>query len=190
MNTFNDKNQTVRVYNYRADTGEFVSESDAFIPAGTGLPAYCTQLLPPVAKLGYAIVFDGTNWVVVQDHRGQIVYSTLDNRSFTISELGILPENTTLIKPDSIFDEWDGNGWVKNKEKEIEFNIKKLEEERTKLLSEASLKISYWQTKLLLGTIKEDEKSILLSWIDYIDAVNAIDLSKGNDVVWPVLPIV
>ncbi|OCJ24616.1 tail fiber assembly protein [Serratia sp. 14-2641] len=190
MNTFNDESQTVRVYNYRADTGEFVSESDAFIPAGTGLPAYCTRLLPPVAKLGYAIVFNGTSWGVVQDYRGQSVYSILDSLSFTISELGPLPENTTLIKPDSIFDEWNGNGWVKNEKKEIEFNIKKSEETRSNLLSDASLKISYWQTKLLLGTIKEDEKSILSVWIDYIDAINAIDLSKGNDVVWPDLPTV
>lgn len=188
MNTFNDESQTIRVYNYRADTGEFVSESDAFIPGGTGLPAYCTRLLPPIAKLGYAIVFDGTNWGFVQDHRGQVVYSILDNRSFTISELGIPPENTTFIKPDSIFDEWDGNVWVKNEKKEIEFNIKKSEKKRTKLLSDASLKISYWQTKLFLGAIKEDEKSILSAWIDYIDAINAIDLSKGNDVVWPDSP--
>lgn len=190
MSTFNDNNQTVRVYNYRADTGEFIGGSDAFIPAGTGLPAYCTAAEPPVAKLGYAIIFDGVNWVFVDDYRGKNAYSTLDKNQFTVFELGALPENTTLIEPGSIFDEWDGKGWIKSQQKEIEYYIKEAEKIRSNLLTDASLKISHWQTKLLLGILNEDEKSTLTIWIDYIDALNTIDLSMGNDIVWPDLPTV
>lgn len=190
MSMFNDNNQVVRVYNYRADTGEFIGESDAFIPAGTGLPAYSTRLEAPVEKSGYAIIFDGTGWGFVEDYRGKNVYSTLDKSQLTILDLGALPENTTTIEPTGFFDEWDGTAWIKNEQKEIEQIIKDAENKRNNLLSDASSKISYWQTKLLLGLINEDEKLILSKWINYIDALNAIDISKSGDILWPDLPTV
>lgn len=58
---FSDKDRTIRIYNLRADTREFIGEGDAYIPAGTGLPADCTDIAPPDITPGMAAVFNGKN---------------------------------------------------------------------------------------------------------------------------------
>lgn len=62
------------------------------------------------------------------------------------------------------------------------------EQERGSLLGIAQNAISIWQTKLLLGRISSSEKASLNLWLDYIDAVSAIETSKAPDIEWPVAP--
>ncbi|MEP9063937.1 tail fiber assembly protein, partial [Enterobacter roggenkampii] len=46
-----------------------------------------------------------------------------------------------------------------------------------------------WQTKLLMGrTLTDSEPAKLNAWMDYIDAVQAIDTSTAPDVIWPEPP--
>ncbi len=40
------ESRTITVYNFRADTCEFIGKGDALIPAFTGLPACCTSEKP------------------------------------------------------------------------------------------------------------------------------------------------
>ncbi|MGV3915484.1 tail fiber assembly protein [Citrobacter braakii] len=57
------------------------------------------------------------------------------------------------------------------------------------LLEEAGQKISVWQTKLLMWRkLTDDESASLNAWIDYIDAVTAIDTSTAPDISWPTHP--
>ncbi|ELJ2785953.1 tail fiber assembly protein, partial [Salmonella enterica subsp. enterica] len=42
-----DKAQTIKIYNLRSDTNEFIGAGDAYIPPHTGLPANCTDIAPP-----------------------------------------------------------------------------------------------------------------------------------------------
>ncbi|EOH2171293.1 tail fiber assembly protein, partial [Salmonella enterica subsp. enterica serovar Newport] len=42
-----DTPQTIKIFNLRSDTNEFIGAGDAYIPPHTGLPANCTDLAPP-----------------------------------------------------------------------------------------------------------------------------------------------
>lgn len=65
----------------------------------------------------------------------------------------------------------------------------KAEKFRGYLLDDAQGKIGIWQTKLLLGRIGENEKASLNEWLDYIDAVQAVDTSTAPEIIWPTLPV-
>ncbi|MEP9066485.1 tail fiber assembly protein, partial [Enterobacter roggenkampii] len=55
--------------------------------------------------------------------------------------------------------------------------------EKQNRLSYATNKIVVWQTKLLMGrTLTDSEPAKLNAWMDYIDAVQAIDTSTAPDV--------
>lgn len=61
--------------------------------------------------------------------------------------------------------------------------------EKQNRLSYATNKIVVWQTKLLMGrTLTDSESAKLNAWMDYIDAVQAIDTSTAPDIKWPENP--
>ena len=61
--------------------------------------------------------------------------------------------------------------------------------EKQNRLSYATNKIVVWQTKLLMGrTLTDSESAKLNAWMDYIDAVQAINTSTAPDIEWPVAP--
>ena len=63
------------------------------------------------------------------------------------------------------------------------------EREKQRRLNAATGKISLWQTKLLMGRhLTDDESAQLNAWMDYIDAVTAVDTSKAPDITWPDKP--
>ncbi|MCQ8229093.1 tail fiber assembly protein [Pantoea trifolii] len=56
------------------------------------------------------------------------------------------------------------------------------------LLGNAQQAIGIWQTKLALGRISDAEKTSLNIWLDYIDALQAVDASAAPDIDWPETP--
>lgn len=62
------------------------------------------------------------------------------------------------------------------------------EQRKASLLNIAQETISIWQTKLLLGRISDGEKAQLNAWLDYIDALNLIDVTVAPSISWPVAP--
>ena len=63
------------------------------------------------------------------------------------------------------------------------------EADKTARINEAKSTILVWQTKLLMGrTLTVSETASLNAWVDYIDAVSAVDTSKAPDIVWPDKP--
>ena len=63
------------------------------------------------------------------------------------------------------------------------------EQTKSVLLDAATAKIVVWQTKLLVGRkLTDSETAQLNSWLDYIDAVTAIDTSIAPNLEWPALP--
>jgi hypothetical protein len=56
------------------------------------------------------------------------------------------------------------------------------------LLSEAQGTISFWQTELQLGIISDEDKASLITWMNYIKAVQAVDTSKAPHITWPTPP--
>ncbi len=61
---------------------------------------------------------DDTEWLVLDDFRGT-VWNTETKSKVDIITLGPLPKNVTNIQP-QVFDEWDGEQWVKNIANELQ----------------------------------------------------------------------
>ncbi|WP_080155130.1 DUF4376 domain-containing protein [Salmonella enterica] len=109
-----EETRTVRVYNLRADTNEFIGASDAWIAPHTGLPSNCTDIAPPDIPASHIAVFDPETetWSLNEDHRGETVYDTQTGNPIYISEPGPLPENTTTQAPVSPVDKFENGRWV------------------------------------------------------------------------------
>lgn len=45
-----------------------------------------------------------------------------------------------------------------------------------------------WPSKLALGRLSEGDKADFNLWLDYLDAMNALDTSTAPDIQWPKLP--
>ncbi|GAB6035836.1 hypothetical protein JCM15519_03950 [Fundidesulfovibrio butyratiphilus] len=73
--------------------------------------ASATELAPPAVEPGQAAVFDGQAWRVVEDHRGEAVYSTADGTRIVIAALGPMPEGCTQIPRPGMHYTWDGQAW-------------------------------------------------------------------------------
>nr|EBQ5245974.1 DUF4376 domain-containing protein [Salmonella enterica subsp. salamae] len=109
-----DEPQTIKVFNLRSDTNEFIGAGDAYIPPHTGLPANCTDIAPPDIPASHIAVFDAETetWSLHEDHRGETVYDTTTGNQVYISEAGPLPENTTTQAPASPVDKFENGKWV------------------------------------------------------------------------------
>ncbi|ECB4486309.1 DUF4376 domain-containing protein [Salmonella enterica subsp. enterica serovar Java] len=106
--------QTIKIFNLRSDTNEFIGAGDAYIPPHTGLPANCTDIAPPEIPASHIAVFDAETetWSLHEDHRGETVYDTTTGNQVYISEAGPLPENTTTQAPASPIDKFENGKWV------------------------------------------------------------------------------
>lgn len=62
------------------------------------------------------------------------------------------------------------------------------EQERQYRMNVATDTISIWQTKLLLRRLSDSDKVKLNSWLDYIDVLNDLDITKAPDITWPDAP--
>ena len=45
-----------------------------------------------------------------------------------------------------------------------------------------------WPGKSVLGRLKDDELTQYNLWLDYLDALEAVDVSSAPDINWPVPP--
>ncbi|EMY5092933.1 tail fiber assembly protein [Salmonella enterica] len=183
------KAQTIKVYNLRSDTNEFIGAGDAYIPPHTGLPANCTDIAPPDIPDSHIAVFDAETetWRLHENHRGETVYDTTTGNQVYISELGPLPENVTSVSPDGEYQKWDGKAkvWVKDEAAETAARLREAEGTKSRLLQMASEKIAPLQDAVDLDIATDDEKAQLDEWKKYRVLVNRVDISKTD---WPEQP--
>ncbi|EAW0646153.1 tail fiber assembly protein [Salmonella enterica] len=183
------KAQTIKVYNLRSDTNEFIGAGDAYIPPHTGLPANCTDIAPPDIPASHIAVFDAETetWRLHEDHRGETVYDTTTGNQVYISELGPLPENVTSVSPDGEYQKWDSKAkvWVKDEAAETAARLREAEGTKSRLLQMASEKIAPLQDAVDLDIATDDEKAQLDEWKKYRVLVNRVDISKPD---WPEQP--
>ena len=181
----------ITVYNFDAETKEYLSTSTEYLAVGVGIPAYSCLDAPGTHKAGYAIcrTVDLNSWEYVPDHRGEIIYSTETGESKEITSLGDYPENTTTIAPLTPYDKWDGEKWVTDTEAQYSAAVDAAEIQRQSLIDAAMTSISLIQLKLQAGRkLTQAETTRLNAVLDYIDAVTATDTSTAPDVIWPELP--
>lgn len=60
--------------------------------------------------------------------------------------------------------------------------------QKSALLQDAQVVIGIWQAELQLGSISDDDKASLISWLSYIKELRAVDTSEAPDIKWPVSP--
>lgn len=99
--------------------------------------------------------------------------------------LGNPPENKQLGVDDA-----GQPAWIDKPPLTHDELVQLADENKQRLISYASnvININMWQTTLQLGRITDDEKNQLNLWLDYIDAVNAVDTSTAPDIKWPTPP--
>ncbi|XTZ40081.1 tail fiber assembly protein [Salmonella enterica] len=182
-----EEEQTIKVFNLRADTNEFIGESDAYIPPHTGLPANCTDIAPPEIPDGYAAIFDSDEcgWHLVEDHRGKTVYEKETGTSVYISELGSLPLNVTAISPSGHYQKWNGEAWVNDADAEREALISEAESQKKDLLKQASEIITTLQDAVDLDMATDDEKILLNQWKKYRILLSRVQPINAPNIQWP-----
>ncbi|HKN04027.1 MAG TPA: tail fiber assembly protein, partial [Buttiauxella sp.] len=171
---FSARARTLRVYNLRADTREFIGAGDAYLAPHTGLPADCTSIAPPDVLPGNVAIFDGETWHQVEDHRGETAWHTENGQPHIISEPGELQAGLTFVSPCSAFDIWDGTQWVKDEDAERHSLIARNEELKATLMKEASAQIAILEDAQNLDIATEDELKQLACWKVYRVKLNRI----------------
>ncbi|QVQ10302.1 tail fiber assembly protein [Salmonella enterica subsp. enterica serovar Paratyphi B str. CFSAN000540] len=180
--------QTIKIFNLRSDTNEFIGAGDAYIPPHTGLPANCTDIAPPDIPASHIAVFDAEaeTWSLKEDHRGETVYDIATGNQVYISDPGPLPENVTSVSPDGKYQKWDGKAWVKDEAAEAAARLREAEGTKSRLLLMASGKIAPLQDAVDLDEATDKEKASLLAWRKYRVLVNRLDTTNPD---WPYVPV-
>ncbi|EAA4372337.1 tail fiber assembly protein [Salmonella enterica subsp. enterica serovar Halle] len=184
-----DTPQTIKIYNLRSDTNEFIGAGDAYIPPHTGLPANCTDIAPPEIPASYIAIFDAETetWSLHEDHRGETVYDITTGNQVYISDPGPLPENVTSVSPGGEYQKWDSKAkvWVNDETAEAAARLREAEGTKNRLLQIAAEKIAPLEDAVDLGEATDDEKARLLAWRKYRVQVNRVDTSDPD---WPEQP--
>ncbi|HFG0872243.1 TPA: tail fiber assembly protein [Salmonella enterica] len=185
-----DTPQTIKIYNLRSDTNEFIGAGDAYIPPHTGLPANCTDIAPPDIPASHIAIFDAETetWSLHEDHRGETVYDTTTGNQVYISAPGPLPENVTSVSPDGEYQKWDSKTkvWVNDEAAEAAARLREAEGTKNRLLQIASEKIAPLQDAVDLDEATDKEKASLLAWRKYRVQVNRVDTLNPY---WPEQPV-
>jgi len=179
---------TLMVYNFDAVSGEFTGSNDEYLAQGVGLPANACITAPPAAEAGSVALFHNGSWQVIADHRGETVYSTNDGSAVLISAPGDYPADTTPINPATAWDKWDGEKWVTDPAEEKAAAVKETKERQAELIAEANSITQAWQTQLRLEMITESDKTSLMEWMKYVQAVQSVRTEDAPDVKWPEKP--
>lgn len=184
------KGGEITVYNFDAITGEYLSETVELLVVGVGIPASSCTDAPPAEKKGFAVCRTAASdgWEYIEDHRGETVYSTETGQPVGITAPGAHAQTVTLSAPLTPFDRWNGQGWVTDLEALRQADESQARQKKAGLLSEAHSTISLWQTGLQLGIISDEDKASLITWMTYIQALNAVDISTAPDIDWPLMP--
>lgn len=198
MNAILDKNNIttqagdITVYNYDGITREYISSSVEYLAVGVGIPANSAVDEPPAKKKGKAICRNaaGAGWEYVADHRGETVYNTDTGEPVEITAPGDYPAGTTTLAPSTPYDKWDGSAWVTDADAQQATDEAEAQAEKQRRIDETNDYINgqQWPSKLALGRLSEDETAQFNEWLDYLDAVSAVDASTAPDIEWPTPP--
>ena len=165
-----------------------------------------TPYIPDEPVLGLNVIYlrdeDGGDWYEQQkDFHGDTLKVAYDARGIVVSISSdvsrLWPVNLSVVElsadnaPEGLTDsgEWVFNGETieartyTQQEYEVQAQQKKDE-----LIAYANEVTRAWQTQLMLGMITDDDKARLTAWMEYIQRVQAIDVSAAPNINWPDKP--
>lgn len=184
----NEKDVTVKGYNYTADTHEYIGPCDCFITRGTGLPAYCTNVAPPVnIDQSMVKVYDPETetWSLIKDFRGTKVWLKSDRTEAVVNYLGEIKKEHTTLEPTSIYDKWVNTKWVTNTGLKLQNEVIEVSSKRDSLIANALQQIQIINFAINAGTATDKEKAKLKELEAYCVELYRIDLSVGLKAVFP-----
>ncbi|EJY6846210.1 tail fiber assembly protein [Escherichia coli] len=138
-----------------------------------------------------------------------IYYSSANNAFYLDSLLDRyeLEPDSLIIVDSSVFDKFTGQP-PDGKQRAVGddglpcwADIPPLTEEELKTLAEsekrqriaeanAFINSQQWPSRLALKRLSETEEAVFASWLDYLDALNAVDTETAPDIEWPTPPAV
>lgn len=175
---------------YAEGTNEWSGSMEVFMHIGVSLPPNTTLIEPLPPKSGFAVVWNGSEWNHVEDHRGKTIYRIEDKLLCTFTILGPIPAGYTMAEPGAITDKWDGTKWVADQSA-----IDRLTEEgnvklKAKLTSEANHQIATLtdatDPDIMGDDIVPEDVELLKQWKAYRVKLNRI-VDMLNP-VWPAKP--
>ncbi|HBE4986250.1 TPA: tail fiber assembly protein [Escherichia coli] len=176
----------ITIYNYSAVTGEYLDSNSEYIPEGVGLPALATDIEPPNRPDGQAVIWQGS-WILMDDWRGETVYSIFDGSASIVDYLGAIAEGYTQQKPATRFDKWDGKQWVTDTDARNTEAVAVSTQQKAALLAEATATIAPLQDAKDGGYIDDADIPMLISWQKYRYALTKVNPKTP---VWPSKPSV
>ncbi|CZW83554.1 MULTISPECIES: tail fiber assembly protein [Enterobacter] len=68
--------------------------------------------------------------------------------------------------------------------------VEQAENQKQSLINDANNYIdsNQWPSKLALGRLSDEDKQSFNEWLDYMDALEAVDTSTAPDITWPEIP--
>lgn len=175
----------IRVFHYVAETGEYWTWSDEFIPVGVSIPGNSTLIDPGEDIAGHVWVFDGAKWLNEEDHRGDIVYSIETGSESVIETIGSVSDKFTVVPPTTPFDTWSDGGWVTDSDAQNKANTDYNVQKRNLLRLDADTEITWRQYAVDKGIATEGEVAQLDAWKIYCVKLMRVDTSKPE---WPQPP--
>ncbi|QLY99233.1 tail fiber assembly protein [Escherichia coli] len=180
----------IRCFYYDELTGEYSGWSDEFINIGVSMPGNSTDIDPGEDVPSKVAVFDGEGWSWQEDHRGETVFSTANGSRVTVDYIGGIRDGFTTVAPVTPYDKWDGSQWVTDTVAQHAADVAAAETEKQARIDRANTYINskQWPGKAALGRLKDEEKEQYNLWLDYLDALEAVDTSSAPDINWPTPP--
>ncbi|TEA26413.1 tail fiber assembly protein [Candidatus Schmidhempelia bombi] len=169
--------------------GEYSGATYQFLPVGVGVPANSYLNAPNSVKDGKAIVRVGDEWTYPSDYRGKKIYSTETGAESTVTEIGDIPTDYTLLKPSSEFDRWDGEKWVLDEEKRRQHYVNLAAEQKQQLLSQVNTKIDHLQDAIDIDIATDEEKASYTALKKYRVLLNRVDINTAPEIKWPKEPV-
>ncbi|MNB62545.1 Caudovirales tail fiber assembly protein [compost metagenome] len=182
----------IRCFYFDAITAEYTGWSDEYINIGVSMPGNSTDIDPGDDIAGEVAVFAGQGWTQEEDHRGVAVYSAITREESTVDYIGPIQDGFTDIAPSGPYDKWDGKGWVTDTDAERAADVAAADAEKQSKINKANEYINskQWPGKAAMGRLSDAEKAKYNEWLDYLDALEAVDTSSAPDIDWPTPPAV
>ncbi|WJV55687.1 tail fiber assembly protein [Prodigiosinella aquatilis] len=180
----------ITVYHVDPQTREYRGASDEYLMQGVGIPAdsYADEPTSPEAGQALRRTADGSAWEQVPDYRGQTVYHTQTGQAQTVTALGDLPDDVTLMAPATPYDKWDGSAWVTDTNAQHAAAITAAQQELAARRAIANARIEELTYAVELSMATDEEKNALLAWKKYVVFLSRVDTATAPDIDWPTVP--
>ncbi|EGT3609618.1 tail fiber assembly protein [Morganella morganii] len=180
-----------KIYRAHPLTREYTGTAMDYVPFGFSVVGDAYTDEPELPAPGFAIVRseDGKRWLHVEDHRGKTGYDKTTKEKIQINVIGMLPDNLTLLEPQTPFDKWDGKKWVTDKEEQHVHDVTVAENQKQALMAEAEQEIAILERKVRLGMATDADQAKLTEWEIFSVRVTDTDTSLAPDIEWPLKPV-